>query len=153
MKPSPFDLHRPRTLEEVLDLLSRYGEEAKLIAGGQSLVPLMNLRMATPAVVVDLNLVAGLAGISSDGHALRIGAMTRQKHMITDPLVARGAPLLARAVSHVGHVQTRSRGTVGGSLAHADPSAELPLVMVTLGAEFVLRSMRGARSIAAREFF
>src|SRR5688572_3393509 len=111
MKPPVFELHRPRTLEEVLGLLAEHGEDAKLIAGGQSLVPLMNLRMAAPANLIDLNGVNDLAGIACDGKWLHIGALTRQKHLLTDPSIARYAPLLVRAAAHIGHVQTRSRGT------------------------------------------
>lgn len=153
MKPAPFDYHRPADLAEALDLLARFGDDARIAAGGQSLVPMMNLRIAAPAILIDLNAVTALAGIALDGDRLRIGAMTRQKHLLTDPLVAAHAPLLARAAAWIGHVQTRGRGTVGGSLAHADPSAELPLVMVTLGADFVLRSAAGTRRIAAGDFF
>ena len=153
MKPAPFDLERPTRLDEVLALLARHGSDARLIAGGQSLVPLMNLRMATPALLIDLNRVEGLAGIRLDGAWLRVGAMTRQKQLMSDPLIAAHAPLVAKAMPHIGHVQTRSRGTIGGSLAHADPSAELPVAMVALGAMLTLRSAQGERTIAAREFF
>ena len=153
MKPARFEIHQPRKLAEVLELLARQGDDAKILAGGQSLVPLMNLRMATPATLIDINRVAGLAGIRNDGGRIRIGAMTRQKALVGHPLIDDHVPLLAKAMAHVGHVQTRSRGTVGGSLAHADPAAELPLVMVTLDAVFTAESVRGRRQIAARHFF
>jgi CO/xanthine dehydrogenase FAD-binding subunit len=153
VKPAPFEMHRPRELAEVLSLLATHGEDAKLIAGGQTLVPLMNLRLAMPETVIDLGRVQGLAGVRREGDRLVVGAMTRQRALLDDPLVAECAPLLARAVPHIGHVQTRSRGTVGGSLAHADPAAELPLVMVTLDAEIIARSARGPRTIAAKDFF
>ena len=153
MKPSAFDYERPTQLAEVLALLERHGADARVIAGGQSLVPLMNLRMVAPAVLVDLNRVAGLAGIALQDGRLRIGAMTRQHLLLTDALVAAHAPLLARAMPHVGHVQTRNRGTVGGSLSHADPSAELPVSMVALDAVMRVSSTGGERTIPARSFF
>jgi carbon-monoxide dehydrogenase medium subunit len=153
MKPARFEIHRPREIAEALDLLARHGESAKILAGGQSLVPLMNLRMASPAVVIDINRVAGLSGIRTSDGVIAIGAMTRQKLLLEDEAIARHAPLLARAMAHVGHVQTRSRGTVGGSLAHADPAAELPLAMVTLDAVLRIRSVRGTRAVPARGFF
>ncbi len=153
MKPSQFEFERPTRIEEVLALLEQHGPEARVIAGGQSLVPLMNLRMVAPAVLVDLNRVEGLAGITLEGRTLRIGAMTRQHLLLTDPLVAAHAPLLTRAMPHVGHVQTRNRGTVGGSLSHADPSAELPVSMVALDATMRVRSVNGERAIPARAFF
>ena len=153
MKPAPFELERPTRLGDVLALLSKHGGDARLIAGGQSLVPLMNLRMATPALLIDLNRVEGMAGIRLDGAWLRVGAMTRQQQLMSDPLIAAHAPLIAKAMPHIGHVQTRSRGTLGGSLAHADPSAELPVAMVALGAVLTLRSAKADRTIAARDFF
>jgi len=153
LKPARFDYCRPVALNDVFELLERHGDEARLIAGGQSLVPMMNLRMARPSVLIDLAAVPGLAGIRLDGTNIRIGAMTRQSALLTDPLIRRHLPLVAAAVAHIGHFQTRSRGTIGGSLANADPSAELSLVMVTLGACFTLASNRGERVVAARAFF
>ena len=153
MKPAPFEIERPTLLVEALRLLAAHAGEARLIAGGQSLVPLMNLRMATPALLIDLNRVEALQGIRVDGPWLRIGAMTRQQRLMSDPLVAAHAPLVARAIPHVGHVQTRNRGTIGGSLAHADPSAELPVTMVALGAILRVQSASRERDIPAREFF
>lgn len=153
MKPAPFEYARPVTLDEALGLLAASQGDAKPLAGGQSLVPLLNLRLASPARLIDLSAIAELAGIRVDGGRLRIGAMTRQQTLLSDALIARHAPLIARAAAHIGHVQTRSRGTVGGSLAHADPAAELPLVMVTLNAELTLRSVRGERTVPARAFF
>ena len=152
MKPAPFDMVRPDTIDEVLDVLSRH-EDVKVLAGGQSLVPLMNLRMVTPSVLVDLNRVQGLSGIDVDADHLRIGAMVRQKDLLADPLISLHAPLLARATANVGHVQTRNRGTLGGSLAHADPSAELPLAIVALDAVLVAASPRGTRPIPGSSFF
>jgi CO/xanthine dehydrogenase FAD-binding subunit len=152
LKPAQFDFFRPGTLDEVFELLNRFGDDARLIAGGQSLVPMMNLRMARPAVLIDL-VAVGLSGIRLEETTVRIGAMTRQSDLLTDATVRRHLPLVASAANHIGHFQTRSRGTVGGSLAHADPSAELSLVMVTLGASLRLQSMRGERLVPASEFF
>ena len=152
MKPAPFDMVRPNTIDEVLELLSEH-KDVKLIAGGQSLVPLMNLRMATPSLLVDLNRVEKLSGINLDADGLRIGAMVRQNDLLSDPLISLHAPLLARATTNVGHVQTRNRGTLGGSLAHADPAAELPLAIVTLDAILVAASKRGIRLISGSSFF
>ena len=153
MKPAAFDMARPETLAEALTLLAERTDDAKVIAGGQSLVPVMNFRLAAPGLLIDLNRIKTLAGIRLDGNMLRIGAMTRQSALMESPLIAH-APLLALALPHIGHVQTRSRGTIGGSLAHADPSAELPLTMVALDAALTIESRRGGcRTMPAREFF
>ena len=152
MKPASFDMVRPRTLDEAL-LALQEADDAKIIAGGQSLVPSMNFRLAAPALLVDLNAVAGLSGVCRDEGRLIIGAMTRQATLLKDVFIAEHAPLIAQAVSHVGHVQTRSRGTIGGSLVHFDPSAELPLSMVVLGAQITLARFGSRRSIPAAEFF
>lgn len=152
MKPAAFEFFSPQSLDEALSLLSEYQENARVLAGGQSLVPLMNLRLAAPGVLIDLNRVEGLTGIHTDGPRLRIKAMTRQQELIDHPLVAEHAPLLAAAARCVGHVQTRSRGTIGGSLAHADPSAELPVALVALDAQLEVRSSRGMRAVPARRF-
>jgi CO/xanthine dehydrogenase FAD-binding subunit len=147
VKPAPFDYAAPSSLDEALSLL---GEDAKPLAGGQSLVPLLNFRLARPALLVDLNRVPGLAGIRRAGGVLRIGAMTRQAALERSTLVADGWPLLRDAVRHAGHPQTRNRGTVGGSVAHADPAAELPCA---LDARFHVRAARGARTLSADELF
>jgi CO/xanthine dehydrogenase FAD-binding subunit len=154
MKPVAFAYHRPATLAEALDLLSEHGDEAKILAGGQSLVPAMNFRLAQPAVLIDINRVAGLAFIEpgKDG-GLRIGATTRQRAAEQSELVAARAPLVRLALPHIAHVQIRNRGTVGGSVAHADPAAELPAVMLALGARMRAESRRGSRWIAAPDFF
>jgi CO/xanthine dehydrogenase FAD-binding subunit len=152
MKPPAFEMARPETVTDALTLLAE-NEDAKLLAGGQSLVPVLNFRLNAPSLLIDLNRVAGLAGLKHEGGELQIGAMTRQRELIDDPRVARYAPLLAKAMPHVGHVQTRSRGTIGGSLAHADPSAELPLVMVALDATVTVQSRSAERHIPARAFF
>jgi len=153
MKPAPFAYHRPGSVDEALALLAQHGGDAKPLAGGQSLIPAMNFRLARPAVLVDLNRLTTLAGIRGGADSLRIGAMTRQRAVERDATVARDAPLLAEALPHIAHPQIRTRGTVGGSLAHADPAAELPAVMVALGATFDLHSPRGKRSVPAEAFY
>ncbi|MGE0386041.1 MAG: xanthine dehydrogenase family protein subunit M [Gammaproteobacteria bacterium] len=153
MKPPPFDYVRARSIDEVLDVLARHGDEARVIAGGQSLVPMMALRLSRPAVLVDLNGVSGLAGIAPHGGALRVGAMTRQVQVLADPQVERLLPGLARATSLVGHHQTRNRGTIGGSIALADPAAENPAFALALDAGIELQSSRGARTLPATGFF
>ena len=153
MKPAPFAYHRPASVDEALSLLATHGGDAKPLAGGQSLIPAMNFRLARPAVLVDLNRIETLAGIRSGADGVRIGAMTRQRAVERDATLAQHVPLLAETLPHIAHPQIRTRGTVGGSLAHADPAAELPAVMVALGATFELRSPRGKRSVAAEEFY
>jgi CO/xanthine dehydrogenase FAD-binding subunit len=140
-------------VEETLALLAELGEGAKLLAGGQSLVPLLNFRLVRPQHLVDLNAVANLAGIREDDGHLVIGAMTRQRAVETSALVRQRCPLLAEAMPQIGHVQIRNRGTIGGSLAHADPAAELPAVVAALDGELVVRSARGRRVLKAEQFF
>jgi carbon-monoxide dehydrogenase medium subunit len=154
MKPASFEYHSPDTLDEALNLFAETGSDIKALAGGQSLVPAMNFRLARPAVLVDLNRIRALAYIEKDrGGGLRIGAMTRQRAVERSELVAREAPLLFDALPWIAHPQIRNRGTVGGSLAHADPAAELPAVMVALDALFVLRSRTAVRTVPARSFY
>ncbi len=153
MKPAPFAYVAPRSLDEALALLAEHGEQAKLLAGGQSLVPMLNFRLARPDLLIDLNRVPGLDGIALDGGLLRVGAMTRQSALERHAGVAARCPLLPAALRFVGHPPIRNRGTVGGSLAHADPAAELPAVLACLGGEVVARSRRGERLIPAEEFF
>lgn len=153
MKPAPFAYYAPATLGEALELLARYGEEAKVLAGGQSLVPAMNFRLAQPAVLVDLGRIDGLAGITETPEGLRIGAMTRQRAVERSPSVARRSPLLAETLPSIAHPQIRNRGTFGGSLAHADPAAELPAVARVLGARFRLVRTEGERWLDADHFF
>ncbi|MEA2944504.1 MAG: 2-furoyl-CoA dehydrogenase binding subunit [Bradyrhizobium sp.] len=152
MKPAAFEYFRPDTIEGAIELLGRYGEDARVIAGGQSLVPAMNLRMATPRVLVDINRIPELKFTQKAGNTLRIGAATTQAALIRTPDLPALLPLLAAALPHIGHVQTRSRGTIGGSLVHADPSAEIGLVAATLNAEFIIRGQRGERCVRASEF-
>ncbi len=153
MKPPPFRYHTPRSLSEALDLLREAPGDARVLAGGQSLVPLLNLRLAYPEVLVDLNRVDGLSYIREDGDRLRIGAMTRQREAEFSALLAERCPIIVEALTQVGHPAIRNRGTVGGSLAHADPVAELPCVMMALGADLVLAGAGGERVVGAGEFF
>jgi carbon-monoxide dehydrogenase medium subunit len=154
MKPAGFEYHAPASLDEALALLERYGPDAKPLAGGQSLVPAMNFRLAQPAILIDLNRIESLAGIdlTPDG-GLRIGAMTRQRAVERSPEVAARVPLLAETMPWVAHAPIRNRGTIGGNLAHADPASELPAVMVALGARLRLQSAHGERWIDAADFF
>lgn len=152
MKPPLFSYFRPATVDEALSLLAEHGD-AKPLAGGQSLVPAMNFRLSQPAALVDLNRLDALAGIAPSGGGLRIGAMTRQRAVERSPLVAARAPLLAETMPFVAHAQIRNRGTVGGSLAHADPAAELPAVMLALEARLVVKSPAGERQVRAEQFF
>ncbi len=154
MKPPRFSYADPATIEEALGLLAQHGAEAKVLAGGQSLMPLLNFRLARPAHVVDVNRLAALATVTTgaDG-GLRIGALVRQRALERSALIRERCPLIAQAMPFVGHPQIRARGTLGGSLAHADPAAELPAVMVALDARLTLRRAGGERTIAAEDFF
>jgi CO/xanthine dehydrogenase FAD-binding subunit len=149
VKPAPFEYESPRTIDEALALV---GDESRPLAGGQSLVPMLNFRLARPARIVDLERVEGLAYIEAD-ETLRIGAMTRQAAIEHSPVIADRCPLLRQAVRLVGHPQIRSRGTIGGSVAHADPKAELPVALAALGARFHVRSAGGERTLGAAELF
>jgi CO/xanthine dehydrogenase FAD-binding subunit len=153
MKPPRFEYLAPASLEEALALLAEHGDGAKVLAGGQSLVPLLNFRLVRPTYLVDLNEIPGLAYIRQDDGHVAIGALTRQRAVETSALVRERVPLLADAMPQIGHVQIRNRGTVGGSLAHADPAAELPAVVAALEGEIVVRSARGERVLQPEEFF
>ena len=154
MKPPPFAYAAPATLEEAVGLLTEHAEaEPRVLAGGQSLIPLMNFRLAKPGYLVDLRNVAGLSGIRRDGDVLVIGAMTKMAEVERSPEVAVAAPLVTEAVGLVAHVPVRNSGTVGGSLAHADPAAELPAVALALDADLVAAGPGGTRVIPAAEFF
>jgi len=153
MKPAPFEYLAPRTVPEAVSLLARHGEEAKLLAGGQSLVPLMNMRLARPRRVIDLNRTQGLAYIREVDGALRIGGMTRQATLERSPLIGGRCPLLPEALALVGHPAIRSRGTIGGSLAHADPAAELPAAIAALDGQITASGPRGERTLPATSFF
>ena len=154
MKPAIFEYFAPATLDEALELLHEHGDEAKILAGGQSLMPLMNLRLARPKIIVDINRLGGLDGIASTGEGgLTIGALARHRAVEKSPLVREQNPLLASAMPLIGHFQIRNRGTMGGSLAHADPAAELPALAVLLACEFYLARKGGVRVVPAAEFF
>lgn len=153
MKPASFDYHRPQTLEAALGLLARYGDRAKPIAGGQSLGPMLNMRLARPEHLVDLNDLVELDFVRMSEGVLEIGAMTRHQRVATAPEVRRTHPLLAAAAATIGHYAIRQRGTLGGSLVHADPAAQMPLIAVLGGAEIVVRGLSGQREINAVDFF
>ncbi|HXF83902.1 MAG TPA: xanthine dehydrogenase family protein subunit M [Anaerolineales bacterium] len=153
MKPAPFTYYAPQALDEALELMQKFGGEARLLAGGQSLVPAMNFRVVTPAVLIDLNRVEALNYIHEEGNVLRIGAMTRERQLEFDRIIAKRTPLLHEAVPFIAHPQIRNRGTIGGSLAHADPAAELPVLMVALEARLKVRKASGERWVDARDFF
>ena len=154
MKPAPFKYEAPESLAEALDLLAEHGDEAKVLAGGQSLIPAMNFRLLQPTVLIDLNRVQELFYIRRESSGeLRIGAMTRQRALERDDAIQQQFPLIAETLPFIAHPQIRNRGTVGGSLAHADPAAELPAVMVALNAQFRLQRRDGERTLAAEDFF
>lgn len=153
MKPAPFAYHRPATLDEAFDLLGRYGPDGRVLAGGQSLVPALNMRLATPAALIDINRLPALDRIQLTPEGLVIGALARQEAVARSPLVAQHAPLIALAMPHVGHLAIRTRGTFGGSLAQADPAAELPACVVALAATLRLARRDGVREMPAARFF
>lgn len=153
MKPAPFAYARPSTVEEACRLLDEAGGGATVIAGGQTLMPLLNLRMSQPFVLVDINGIEALKGVSRADGATRIGPATRQVDALRDGVLARHLPALVTALGHVGHYQTRNRGTVGGSVALGEPAAEMPAAAVALGAMIEIASVRGRRSVKAEEFY
>ena len=153
MKASAFAYARATSVANALELLAAHGDRAKLLSGGQSLVPAMNLRLISPEVIVDIGELAELRGITVNGGVLTIGALTRHADLLKSPEIAAHVPLLRDAVAHVAHPAVRNRGTIGGSLAHADPASELPACMLTLGATIIARGPGGERRIAANEFF
>lgn len=153
MIPAAFDYQTPTTIEEALSMLRDAGDEAKLMAGGQSLIPVLKLRLAAPETVIDLCKIDGLRGISEDGDALVIGAMTPHQEVATNPLVLKHATLLAQATQTVADPQVRHRGTFGGALVHADPAGDLPAPALALAAEFVISGANGTRTVSADEFF
>jgi len=153
MKSAPFDYHRPSTVDEALALKDELGGDARILAGGQSLMPLMHFRLATPAHLIDVNQLDDLDYVRRSNGYLAIGARTRLQFVLTSAEAASAAPLLVEAIGWVGHVQIRHRGTVVGSVAHADPSAEIPTVVLALGGSMVARSTTGEREIMADDFF
>jgi carbon-monoxide dehydrogenase medium subunit len=153
VKPAPFEYHAPTTVADTLGLLAEHADECKVLAGGQSLVPMLAMRLTRFEHLIDLNRVDELFGVSRTNGMLTIGAMTRQRAVERDATVAAATPLLARAVPFIGHTQIRNRGTIGGSIAHADPASELPAVALALRAELEVASAAGARRVPAEEFF
>ena len=153
MKASAFSYARATSVANALELLAAYGDKAKVLSGGQSLMPAMNLRLISPELIVDIGEIAELRGIAVRGGVLSIGALTRHVDLLKSPEIASHAPLLTKAVAHVAHPAIRNRGTLGGSLAHADPASELPASMVALNATIVVRGQTGERRIAAGNFF
>lgn len=153
MKAPLFAYAKPTSLDQVFDLMERYGDGAKLLAGGQSLIATLNLRLSTPALLIDINGLDGLSGITVADGVVRIGAMTRQRVLERSADIARLLPMLTQAIPNIAHPAIRNRGTIGGSLAFADPAAELPACSIALGARLVLASRRGERRVAARDFF
>jgi CO/xanthine dehydrogenase FAD-binding subunit len=154
MKPAPFRYIAARSLQQALALKAEYGDEARFLAGGQSLVPTMNFRLTQPAVLIDINPLTQLAGLRKSGpDGLHIGALTRYRELERDPATARDLPLVAEALPHIAHPQIRNRGTIGGNLAHADPASEMPAIVVVLDGQLRAQSTRGERWIAAAEFF
>ena len=153
MKPAPFDYVRPSTVEEACTILSDAGGGATLIAGGQTLMPLLNLRMSQPFILVDINGIEGFAGVTRLAGATRVGPATRQADALADATLNAYVPALVQALRHVGHHQTRNRGTLGGSVALGEPAAEMPATAVALGATIEIASTRGTRTVAARDFY
>ena len=151
MKPAAFDYYAPTTVDDVMALLKRYGSDARLLAGGQTLLPMMNFRLAAPKVIIDLNRIPELAFIREAGGQVHIGAMTRQRALEFSPVIAKDLPLLHEAIKMVGHLPTRSRGTIGGSLANADSAAEIPMILQVLEGEVLVRGPDGERTIPAAE--
>jgi len=153
MKPAAFQYVQPHSRAEAIAALGQHGGSAKLLAGGQSLVPLLNFRMLRPEVLIDVNRIPGLDHVAwADGAGLRVGALTRHYALETSAVVAQHFPVVSAAMAHVAHLAIRNRGTIGGSLAHADPAAELPMLALLLDAEITTESIRGARTLAARDF-
>jgi carbon-monoxide dehydrogenase medium subunit len=153
MKPAAFDYVVADSVDMAVASLAQVGDDAKIIAGGQSLVPMLNFRLLRPSVLIDINRVGALAFIEDAGDTIRVGALTRHYQLETSPVIARHLPVLACAMTHVAHLAIRNRGTIGGSLSHADPAAELPMMALLLDAELHVASANGKRTVAARDFF
>lgn len=153
MKPAPFEYHAPDSIEQALGLMSQHAGEAKILAGGQSLVPAMNFRVVQPSVLIDLNRVNELSYIREDGDVIRVGSMARERHLEFNASIAKRTPLLHEAVPFIAHPQIRNRGTIGGSIVNADPAAELPVLILALDARLKAQNALGERWIAAHDFF
>ena len=153
MKPAPFDYIAATSVDMAAAALADGGDDAKIIAGGQSLVPILNFRLLRPSILIDINRIESLAFIRETATDIRVGALTRHYQLETSPVIARHLPVLSCAMTHVAHLAIRNRGTIGGSLAHGDPAAELPMMALLLDAELHIASVAGARITAARDFF
>jgi 2-furoyl-CoA dehydrogenase FAD binding subunit len=153
MKPAPFDYVRTDSLDQALDVLARNGDDARILAGGQSLGAMLNMRIVKPAIIVDINRIGGIDRVETRGSGVATPALVRQADALSSPIIRDQVPLLAKALPHVGHFQTRNRGTLCGSAAHADPSAEIPLTLATLDGEVELKSKKRTRRVKARSFF
>jgi len=153
MKPAAFEYVVANSIEQAVATLAQAGGDAKILAGGQSLVPMLNFRLLRPAILVDINRIPDLAFIEDAGDAVKIGALTRHHQLETSPVIAKHFPILSHAMTHVAHLAIRNRGTIGGSLSHADPAAELPMMALLLSAKLHIISGRGKRTVDAREFF
>src|SRR5271169_6273600 len=153
MKPPVFDYIAATSIDMAVAALAEAGGEGKIIAGGQSLVPMLNFRLLRPSILVDINRIEGLAHIEETANNIRVGALTRHYQLETSPIIARHLPVLSCAMTHVAHLAIRNRGTIGGSLSHADPAAELPMLALLLDAELHIASASGKRTAAARDFF
>ncbi len=153
MKPAPFAYIRAESLDQVFDLLDEHGDEARILAGGQSLMATLNMRLSAPEVLIDINGLSDLAHIHTDGSTLRIGALARHNQVLASPEVAEMAPLIVQAMPHVAHHAIRNRGTFGGTIAFADPAAEMPAVARAINASFVLQGRNGRRTVHANDFF
>ncbi len=153
MIPADFDYYRPATLDEAIKMLQNYGPEAKLLAGGHSLLPILKARLAQPEILIDIGRIPDLKGVMQENRSILIGALTTHDEIASSPVVREQCPLLAEAAEQIGDVQVRNRGTVGGSLSHADPAADYPAAMIALDAEIVLTGPAGARSMRAENFF
>lgn len=153
MKPAPFEYHAPSSIEEVVNLKSQYGDDAKFLAGGQSLVPAMNFRVVQPSVLIDLNRVDELSYLREDKNVIRVGSMARERHLEFNASIKKYTPLLHEAVPFIAHPQIRNRGTIGGSIVNADPAAELPVLMIALNAKLKAKNKNAERWIEAKDFF
>jgi CO/xanthine dehydrogenase FAD-binding subunit len=153
MKPGQFDYVVAESVDAAVAALAAAGGEAKIIAGGQSLVPMLNFRLLRPSILIDINRIPGLGAIVEEENAIRVGALVRHHQLETSPVIARHLPVLSHAMTHVAHLAIRNRGTIGGSLSHADPAAELPMMARLLDAEIDVTSATGRRTVAARDFF
>ena len=153
MKPAPFAYAKARSVEDAVRLLGEHGDGAKLLAGGQSLMATLNMRLSQPSILIDLNGIAGLDGIALKDGFVEIGAMARHATVMASDVIAKHAPLIAMAMPHIGHPAIRNRGTIGGSIAFADPAAELPACFLALGGEVEIAGPKGRRKVKADDFF